>query len=438
MTLKTIFSNFDFLGFQIGLEFEMSTKFKSIHGAVLSIIVFIMTTIIGFLFGSEIYQREKPYVTSSATYVENSNVYLKDFPLALYFYNDTELLINPFDYYDVLLYKINFTNSESEFAGFLHGSKPVICRKDHFYPWNNRISEQKINEIMIASPICFDNEEDVYFENTDDDVNSTYIQLTVKSCKDSRKKCPDDYYIVVSQTYVQLIFMESYVNSKDYSNPIKFYIKGNTQQLIPNRIKKSTVVIINNIYYSDDGWILEDKYLTRFTQNSLINNEAIDQIGDYHNHLLWLIFASPKLGIQYDRNYLKVQDLFAKLGGILNVLIVMGKILLYNYTNFKYIVNLNNYFLKREIKAVKSQISIKNVKFISNISKLQNPIVNDKSQSIEPKLKTSFLQNSDIMKINKKSVISSKELKSDNKPNSKTNIIWDKISKAYSQQTITK
>ena len=411
MSLKKLFLNLDFLAFQIGFELDRSTKFKSFQGAVLSTVVIIATIIIGFLFGSEIYKRQKPNVTSSATFIGNSIIYLKDFPLVMTFYNDTEILLNPFDYYDILLYKENYTNSENEFADYLYGSKPVSCRYDHFHAWKSKISEQKINEIMDISPICFDNEEEIYFENTDDDVNSTYIQLTVKSCMNSNKVCPDDYDLVVSQTYAQLYFMESYVDSIDYSDPIKFYIKGISQQLIPNRIKKSTVVIINNSYYSDNGWILEDKYLTEFTLNSAISNELIDQNDLYYNDLLWFILSSPKLGLQYDRNYLKVQDLFAKLGGILNALVVMGRIILYNYSNFKYIVTLNNYFIEKEMHAFNSQLNIKSVRFINNVSKQLNPIVNEKDKCLsnELKQKISKLQNSDIMRMNvNKSIINSK------------------------------
>ncbi len=72
MSITDVLLKLDFLAFQIGLEFDNSTRFRSIYGSILSILIIISLIIMGFLFGSEVYKREKPYVTYSNVYSENS------------------------------------------------------------------------------------------------------------------------------------------------------------------------------------------------------------------------------------------------------------------------------------------------------------------------------------------------------------------------------
>ena len=64
------------------------------------------------------------------------------------FYNDTEMLNNPFDYFYILIYKENYTNSIIELADYLHSSKPVQCQKEHLSKWNSKISEQKMSDLL--------------------------------------------------------------------------------------------------------------------------------------------------------------------------------------------------------------------------------------------------------------------------------------------------
>ena len=64
-------------------EKDYSSKFNSLSGFVLTMIIFIGTVIVGFIFGQEIYKRKNPKLTSSKTTIDESDSTLNflEFPI---------------------------------------------------------------------------------------------------------------------------------------------------------------------------------------------------------------------------------------------------------------------------------------------------------------------------------------------------------------------
>lgn len=81
--LTNILLNMDFLGDQIGLEHKKSTRFKSLQGGIYSIIIILVSGVIGALFSQELFTRKNPLVVLSKEAVLDSVVNLADFPVAI-------------------------------------------------------------------------------------------------------------------------------------------------------------------------------------------------------------------------------------------------------------------------------------------------------------------------------------------------------------------
>jgi len=98
----------DFLGGEIGFEYQGTRKFKTFIGAVLSSIIFITVVIFGVVLGQEIYKRKRPLVSNSNTFLEESTYSYNDFPILYSFFNYAGKEINPHEYFDFLIQEFSF------------------------------------------------------------------------------------------------------------------------------------------------------------------------------------------------------------------------------------------------------------------------------------------------------------------------------------------
>ena len=90
-------------------------------------------------------------------------------------------------------------------------------------------------------------------------------------------------------------------------------------------------------------------------------------------------FDSPNLVDDISRSYMKIQDLLAKVGGMINALIIIMKIMTYNYIRFLYLTKLVILSKKDASEADSNlikidKIQIKDSKFIPNKRVINNEI----------------------------------------------------------------
>lgn len=61
--------------------------------------------------------------------------------------------------------------------------------------------------------------------------------------------------------------------------------------------------------------------------------------------MYWITFESPNIREIEKRSYMKVQDLFAKVGGIINAIFIIINILFYDYLRFIFKKDIANYLI---------------------------------------------------------------------------------------------
>jgi hypothetical protein len=81
-----------------------------------------------------------------------------------------------------------------------------------------------------------------------------------------------------------------------------------------------------------------------------------------------ILFESPNIVDNINRSYMKIQDLFAKIGGLINALVILMKVLSSNYIDFIYF----NKLIKLSNEEQANRIEIKSIKDQDSIEKM-NP-----------------------------------------------------------------
>ncbi len=174
--MRSFYKNFkriDLIGPQIGVEHTNSTRFKSALGATISFIAVILITVIAFLFGREVYQRDKPKLSISQELLENSVVKIEDLNLTLLVTKFTgEVMYNPFDYVQIKASLFTIFNNSS------------YKNDDQSYIITNN------NGIMSLA-----NNKNLNFENDIYSIPSTTLRIHLRKCVILLKNCAFDFYL---------------------------------------------------------------------------------------------------------------------------------------------------------------------------------------------------------------------------------------------------
>lgn len=336
MKMTNLLSEIDIIAPSIGMEIEGSTKFKSRFGGFVSILIITASTIVGLMFGRDFFLRMSPNVSISDEFIESSAVFLHDLPLVFNFKTDTSLKVNLEDYFDPVIEIVNVNASnynlidrsmrmiECDFSKYLINQGLI----EDYYKLDNRKS------------YCLNFDNSTYFLNSGSTANSTFIRVNFYKCgaKFPKKNCARDVnttILILSVTYVS-----SYVDSKSFELPIKFYVDRLNIILASGVQKANYLYFTNDVFISDAGWLFTSNESTSYITLSDVTSDINVLPPEQSNKFYALILMSPRLRRSTMRNFTKIQDLFAKLGGLANIFVITAKLLFSNFLRYRYFVYL--------------------------------------------------------------------------------------------------
>lgn len=354
--LKQNFKRIDLIGPQVGLESTNSNRYKTNLGAFSTFLVLISIIVISILFGQEIYKREKPSLSSIKKLKLDSSISISD--LSIYFgitTNDGMLIENPQDYIHI---KTSYVNSDV--GGSDSSSFNIINCSNHEalnehinenYNKSNLLCFTYNNEIQINNDLFSENSKSLQFSIFSNICNTNDIDIS-----NYDRNCTSSSSVPYSLNKLKflLYYNSSYLNSDSYNNPI-FNVTEHYSVPLSSVLKKNMKVDFSkNTLTSDNGWIIEDKYTYNLVQLDNIDTQysQFTQITDNTTYskneeeLLIIQISSTNLITKFTRRYLKIQDLFAQIGGIATVAIALFQFLFYHYLRFGYIRSM--YFILNE------------------------------------------------------------------------------------------
>lgn len=338
----------DFVGPKYEFENDNSTRFQTIGGFCFSFLIIMSCSIIGFLFGKEIYEKKNPIVSISQEFVSFSDVYLNEFPLMFTFTtkNGTNLDL---DSLNGLIEPIIFSQ-KMDLKGIVHDIKDFYsfekCDEKRFKKYSNLVSSKR--ESSDKTLICIKFDENTFFSNYYLSNNSSNFNIMLKKCiKNDTEMCNNDVDIIIEDMLITVIYPTSFVNFLNFSNPVDIYLDEMTTQSSNYLTRRSYMRFSYNGFTSDNGIILTDVKNENFI--SLISVVPDDLVynkeGFSKDALFWLALESPRIKNLISRRYMKAQELLATLGGLANALTIMGYVFSYHYLRFLYLENIRESIL---------------------------------------------------------------------------------------------
>lgn len=371
------FRKLDIIGPQIGLEHSNSTRFKSGLGASISFLAIILCTVIAFMFGQEVYKREAPNLSISQELLENSNVKIQDLNMIFAISKFSgEIITNPFEYVQVKV---------SLFTIFVNQSSSLDMNSYSAINTNGAITLVTNSTTLI--------ENDLY------SIPSTTFRVHLTKCNSMIQTCAPDLEEIFNTLYFTLLLNSNYFSSLNYDNPLKTIMRTYGIPISDKLMKNIEISVLNNYLESDNGWILEDyvkfnslSVLDPIIKYNFISNSESDD-------LIRFQFGAPRLITKTSRRYMKIQELFALIGGLISGISISTQITFYHYLRFKYLMH----FYKVELNKddLLNQLSSKSIVSVNNKSFLK---IDNQNFSIENNInkKENFkMHSSNVLSINR-------------------------------------
>ena len=311
------------------MNYKQKTSLKTHLGGLLTILMSGVGLFLVYYFGKEIITKEKPMILFSKIRRNNSKVFLKDFPLFYVIAFPNGQLMNSTFVKSLLTFQVTQYVFDVNQTLFLQNITVVKCDAEKHFGKYKSIIDQYFSNETYENYLCPEFDNYTKFKNDYVTINSTLFRIQVLTCnnKTANRVCASEEVqkTYLSEFYVKTYFMNYFIDTSLAENQETLFLDSYTQQnglILSKKIFfrfKSTEIKIDN------GWIMEET-----TQRSLLQVDSIvpdTNLNEVNSDIKFvMLFESPRLGDSYSISYIKIQYILGNLGGILNVLMVIGKI----------------------------------------------------------------------------------------------------------------
>jgi hypothetical protein len=337
--MKEIFLQLDFLGQKPNIYYSSKTRYRTILGSLLTIIIGLLSILAFIAFGHNLLARKNPTVVYNKDLNENKTVgadeafflfaphlprgelikeFSNKFKMSVTYINtdtisperqtnQTIMLTVPLiKCVDTERYKNNYLNITTYMT--LDNSVYRCLPDDFKYSIFGKQGTAQFAFWGIDLDFC---------TNSTDNNNSCYSIDTIRSLH--------------PKVIMQMITLDHFIDPKDYENPIKpiFNLDLNTGDT--RALRSDFIYLKNTDVISDEGWMMESLNTKRTVQVGNVYNSFIP--GD-STTVFQTAIAMESLKDVHSRKYLKLQEVIASAGGFIKMMMLVATILV-EYLNSK-------------------------------------------------------------------------------------------------------
>lgn len=317
----------DILGPKIGLEIEKSIRFRSISGGIFSLIIIVSTMIVSALLGTEILVRKKPSVVYSDEFTSNSMIRLQEISMFFDFsYANNGTAVEDYSKYvtsKVVILSVDEASNTTQDSTSL-SIEP--CNFNNFSPLYQPLYGNLRNQTNRF--YCVSLNSAAYVLNEKTTINSREIRIIFRTCISD---CMPAVPLLIGVSY-----LSSSIDATDAANPVKYSIQKNSV-LAGGMNKINFYQFKRDIIESDEGWILESNKLYEFISSNPIEIDIAIPKGEQDYTLYSAVIHSKRSKRKILRSYMKIQELAAKVGGFVNLMIILFNILTSHYLRHSYL-----------------------------------------------------------------------------------------------------
>ena len=338
--LKNFFSRFDFLDLKPNLLFYSKTRHVTWIGIIISLINICLIGAFAIFFITKLFQREYLVAISSTLTSGNPILNLTGIPVMFTLVDGT---YHPFQDAEKI-YSFQFqplsgrTNAKGE--NFIFDFEPCNITK-HFSEYGHFFNN--INVSKYQCPSGLDQWDTTLAGAYGVEDYYKFQSLIINRCENTtnRSNCyPTDVIEKkILSVYVQMGFLDYDANNLDYKDPVKPLIKFETFPLSGTIFKRYYQYRKQAQYDTDDGFFFSEMRTKNYYQHDR-TEVSVDLRVSLKFGTVNIVLSSNTLYTK--RTYLKLQDVIASIGGMLNLIIFISTVIVHFLTRRQLYLALGN------------------------------------------------------------------------------------------------
>jgi hypothetical protein len=314
-------SKVDFLSFKPQFYTKGEERHKTIFGGVMQILLLILNITFIIYFSKDIYQKINPIVVKS----DGMEVYKSqvDFPRVSSIFLS---LIDPetnMPFIDESIYKLKFYHNVMDPKTGLEKQEIEAerCERDSF---DEILPENILDSFTWENFYCISRGQNVTLKGSYLDSGNWYLSAEVTPCEGPKCSSQENIEKKLLNTYLQIFLIDKYFDLLNFSQPVQFFSRMFKLPIMSNQ-KFSGILRYKLVNLIDDvGLIFQDiKQRSVYAFNGM---EKLILPPDKTRKVLFELVIQQCTYIEnISRNYKKLQEVIASVGGIINVIILITK-----------------------------------------------------------------------------------------------------------------
>jgi len=294
-------------------------------GGTLTCLISLLTILATISFGQDIYQRKNPTILLNKNFIDPERNVTNEMIIGYrLFYTggvriaDLDRLVDIFILHTIFDPKLS-TATVSRY-------EVIKCSQADVYK-NNYLNLTS----LVGNPddyFCLPNNASFLLRGKYGAPINNHMHLRIGICKNTTangNRCYADDVIRKKMTsfFVSFIYKDSYIDGKDFENPVKSYITSNTLKSSAYTFRQDAYLFKDVTFNTDQGFILPDEVVQDYSQLDTIlsGSTAESQTEVFTN----VIIGLTNLKDFYTRKYIKVQDVSAQVGGIIKLFLIFSE-----------------------------------------------------------------------------------------------------------------
>jgi hypothetical protein len=318
-------SRLDFLGPQINLTIKNNQIYKTNFGGFSSLLLIVIAFTAFLGFGRDMYEKKNPNVTFNriVTSGQNLSKTIKDDNFLLAIYDQYSDLPFP-DYERRFFIYYDYFYNEGNGTSFTSPKIPLKkCKKEALSIWEGYFY------VDPSLYYCFPDNSNIDLLGVMNQGRHSSIRIQVDFCENNLyiKDCipKEDSQELISTGRIQMhyIIENTVIDSLNYTQPGSQAPYTNIVNTSPFSWTRLNILFkqINSI--TDTGFFVENFESELFIAIESVNYESTYSSGT--NTIFSHMLGNSKYVETYSRRYIKIQDIFAMMGGFLNASMIILK-----------------------------------------------------------------------------------------------------------------
>jgi hypothetical protein len=335
--LSRLLTSCDGISPPLNFRYNNYSNIKTVIGGIVTLLLIVFITFCTIYFFEDNIYKRNPVTRFSNSYSESNEIDISDFPIIFSFVKNSKIIENPLKYISLEAYYNDMKTTEQIFQAYIETCSTSNLGNSTFHYLETNV-DMNGSLCLVRSKVKYQNgnilTKSLTVLNDPMSLTKQYLNIIVNPCKNTTtaKTCAAqadiDTFLLDFNTVITT--RDNYIDMSNYTDPYSSYINIHNVQTSSKLAKAVYLSTKISELFTDDGFLFENIHNSTIIQIDNIRTEVVNSIIP-----IQIFITGSRLSDVYYRRYVKVQEILANVGGIMNFLFTISGLLISFYsTNF--------------------------------------------------------------------------------------------------------